>query len=62
MKEETYEIKCIICSEIEHLCMVAHRSHGRVVGWVFACRDCKGFVCGKELVFSEPDQNPDQQK
>lgn len=54
-----YEVSCILCGAIEHLCMTAHRNKdGKMVGWVFACSECQPKVADKFLhllSYSRPD-------
>ena len=45
-----YLIRCFRCNSDHELQMVAHRNeNGVMVGWLFICKGCFGFIKGEKL-------------
>lgn len=64
-KDEIYEATCVRCHSKKNINFWPHRtSEGDLVGFVFACSDCKSFIDDCKLVFHfqgeelSNDQNP----
>ena len=58
LNEDSFEMECILCGRGECLTNIAHRNseHGKVVGFVMACRDCREKVYGAGFQLLLPKQ------
>ena len=60
LNEDNFEMECVLCGRGEGLITIAHRnsSHGRIVGFVIACRDCRSKVYGAgfQLLLSKKEE------
>lgn len=46
LNEDDFEMECILCGRGEGLSTFAHINNKRIVGFILACRDCKGKISG----------------
>ena len=54
--DEDYIIVCVLCNSARHLQMIPHRDDGgKLVGWIFTCKNCAEKVYGSKITMEIND-------